>query len=84
MAKLNLSISEIINMIDIGEPIPKSKGELLETICTLEPNYTNKVSQLVYLNINTLTHIVYTLIKTKYYNKQIIRDIVLTEDIVYY
>ena len=93
MAKLNLSINEIMNMINIGEPIPKSKHELLETICTLEPNYKNKVSQLVFLNINTLTYLVYTLIQTKYSNKyvsqttnreQFIKEIVLTEDIVYY
>lgn len=84
MTKVNLSINEIINMINICGSIPKTKGELLETICTLEPNYKKQISQLIYLNINTLTYLIYILIESKYRNKAHIRDIVLTEDIVYY
>ena len=85
---MSVSINEIIDMINLGEPIPKTKGELLETICALEPKYIKIIDQLLYLSLNTLTHLIYTLIESKYHNKKSYplsnRQIVITEDIIYY
>jgi hypothetical protein len=88
MSNLTIPIGEIINMINLGDPIPKTKGELIETICALEPKYIKIIDQLVYLGLTTLTHLIYTLIESKYPNKKnhplSNREIVLTEDIIYY
>jgi hypothetical protein len=88
MSDLTVSISEIVDIINLGQPIPKTKGELLETICAFEPKYIKILDQLLYLSLNTLTGLIYSLLESKYPNKKTHplsnREIVITEDIIYY
>ena len=88
--KINMSINEIIEMINLGKTIPKTKGELIHTICALDSAYYTKIDCLLYLDLYTLTQLIYTLVETKYPKRSIIppsntyKDIVFTEDMIYY
>jgi hypothetical protein len=86
MDKINMSINEIIEIINLIEPIHKSKGELIQTICALDSNYYKKIEELLYLNVYTLKQIIYTILETKYPTgtPNTYKDIVFTEEMIYY
>jgi hypothetical protein len=86
MDKINISINEIIEMNNLIEPISKSKGELIQTICALDSTYYKKTDVLVYLNIYRLKELIYTILEIKYPTKapNTYTDIVFTEEMIYY
>jgi hypothetical protein len=86
MDKINIPIDEILKIINFEEHIPKTKDELIKTICALDSNYYHKIDGLLYFNIYTLKNLINTILEIKYPNKKCTpyKDIVFTEDMIYY
>jgi hypothetical protein len=86
MDKINIPIDEILKIINFEEPKPKTKDELIKTICSLDSNYYHKIDGLLYFNIYTLKDLIYTIFEIGCRNKKCTpyKDIVFTEDMIYY
>ena len=79
-----IPINEILAMIEFKEETPKTKDELIKTICALDSSYYKQSQGLFNMNKYTLTHLIYTILEIKYPPKYAYKNIVFTEDMIYY